>query len=63
MSDLADNANEHIEREEESAIKEIQARRAAQPVGAPGDCDLCGEYMLRLVDGACAPCRDRYKLP
>lgn len=63
MSDLADDASEHIEREEESAIKEIQARRAAQPAGSPGDCDLCGEYMLRLVDGACAPCRDRYKLP
>lgn len=63
MSDPADEANDHIEREEAAALREIQARRAAQPKGIPGECDLCGEFMLRLVDGACAPCRDRYKLP
>lgn len=63
MNDEADNAAEHIEREEAAAIAAIQAKRAAQPVGIAGECDLCGEWMLRLVDGACAPCRDRYKLP
>jgi hypothetical protein len=63
MNDEADNAAEHIEREEAAAIKAIQAKRAAQPEGVAGKCDLCGEWMLRLVDGACAPCRDRYKLP
>jgi hypothetical protein len=63
MSDPIDEANDHIERVEAAALKEIQLKRAAQPVGVPGECDLCGEYMLRLVDGACAPCRDRYKLP
>lgn len=63
MNDDADNANEHIEREEAAAIKAIQARRDAQPIGHEGECDLCGERMLRLVDGVCAPCRDRYKLP
>jgi class 3 adenylate cyclase len=31
--------------------------------GAPGECELCGEWSGRLVRGACAPCRDRYKLP
>ena len=31
--------------------------------GEPGDCDLCGEWASRLVGGACAPCRDRYRLP
>lgn len=63
MSDEADTANEYIERRESEALKAIQAKRLEQPVGVEGDCDLCGEYMLRLVGGACAPCRDRYKLP
>lgn len=36
--------------------------RLIQP-GSPGDCELCGEWSARLVGGACAPCRDRYKLP
>lgn len=31
--------------------------------GAPGECELCGEWSGHLVRGACAPCRDRYKLP
>ena len=63
MSDEIDIANDRIAREEAAAIKAVQAKLDAQPVGVPGECDLCGEYMLRLVDGACAPCRDRYKLP
>lgn len=34
--------------------------RASQPerVGAAGDCDDCGHYMPRLVDGLCGFCRD-----
>ena len=31
--------------------------------GGPGICDLCGEDMPRLINGVCAPCRDRFKLP
>lgn len=31
--------------------------------GSPGECDLCGEHSMRLIEGACAPCRDRYHLP
>lgn len=63
MSDEADNANEHIEREESQSIKSVRAKVLLQPVGVPGDCDLCGEYMVRLVNGACGFCRDKYKLP
>lgn len=63
MSDEVDTANDHIEREEAAALKAVQAKRLAQPVGSPGDCDLCGEYMVRLVNGACGFCRDKYKLP
>ena len=33
------------------------------PEGKPGICDLCGEWSARLIDGACASCRDKYKLP
>lgn len=33
------------------------------PPGVPGDCDLCGDWSGRLIGGACAPCRDRYRLP
>lgn len=32
------------------------------PPGAPGECEMCGEWSGRLVDGACAPCRDKYGL-
>lgn len=30
--------------------------------GIAGDCDYCGEWSGRLIGGACAPCRDRYRL-
>jgi hypothetical protein len=45
------------------ARREHAARQAAAdiPAGRPGDCDLCGEWTARLVEGACAPCRDRYR--
>lgn len=33
------------------------------PPGEPGDCEMCGEWSGRLVGGACAPCREKYKLP
>ena len=55
MADQVDIANERIEREE-------AARKPDPYVIAPGnagDCDLCGEWSGRLIDGACAPCRDR----
>lgn len=46
------------------AQREHAARQAAAniPAGQPGDCDLCGEWTARLVGGACAPCRDHYRL-
>ena len=59
MADEVDFANEMSEKRLAMLIKQ-----ASKPlrVGTPGDCDLCGEYTSRLVDGVCAPCRDRYKL-
>lgn len=63
MSDLIDAANERAA--EFTGDREAAVRRAAEaiPVGNPGECDLCGNWSGRLVGGACAPCRDRYRLP
>jgi len=41
----------------------IQAARGDIKPGTAGECDLCGEWSGRLINGACAPCRDWYKLP
>lgn len=62
MSDQIDIANDRVLSDTSKAIA-AAARAAAQiPVSEPGECDLCGEWSGRLVDGVCAPCRDRYKL-
>ena len=60
MPDMLDLVQEHEGEHRADAIRD-----AAKPIpeGAPGDCDLCGEWSGRLVNGACAPCRDHYKLP
>jgi hypothetical protein len=57
--DEADYANEQAEKRLAILIK-----RASKPLvkGVQGDCDLCGEWSGRLVEGVCAPCRDRYKI-
>jgi len=41
----------------------IEGRRFELEPGEPGDCELCGEWSSRLIAGACAPGRDRYRLP
>lgn len=58
--DEIDRADAEIERNLAESIR--RASRELKP-GVPGDCDLCGEWCGRLVDGACARCRDKYKLP
>lgn len=63
MSDDADRASVDSERLEQANIDEVRRRAAAMPVGKQGDCDLCGEWSGRLVEGVCAPCRDLHKLP
>lgn len=52
---------------DEDMQEDAKARRRASttyeiPKGEPGDCDMCGEWSARLIDGVCAPCRDRYRL-
>lgn len=61
MSDEIDKANEHQDEMTDRKIKQIRLNSQIKK-GIPGDCELCGEHSMRLVDGVCAPCRDRYKL-
>lgn len=61
--DIIDQANDRAALDTASCVATVRARAAAIPVGTPGDCDLCGEWFGRLVDGNCAHCRDKYRLP
>lgn len=63
MADDIDRANDKAMAMQESAESEVRYQAQHTPVGEPGDCDLCGEWSGRLVDGACASCRDLYRLP
>lgn len=59
MADLADIAQEQIERDEQARKPDLYVINP----GTVGDCDLCGEGSGRLIQGVCAPCRDRRRLP
>lgn len=61
MADMVDLAQEYNERAYSRFEAEI-AKRAAIPAGKSGDCDICGEWSGRLINGACAPCRDKHNL-
>lgn len=61
--DVIDRGNARAEQILDAAIAEVRYQAQAIPAGEPGDCDLCGEWSGRLVNGVCAPCRDRYRLP
>lgn len=54
--DDADRAQTLIE--EQLARNIAAARGVPLASGTTGECDLCGEWSGRLVDGLCAPCRD-----
>lgn len=63
---MADEVDRQLARDEvldAMNLKRVREQAAQIPVGNPGDCDLCGEWSGRLVDGVCAPCRDLHKLP
>ena len=62
MADDIDRTNDYLEKMLNSKIDGIR-EKAKLKKGEAGECDLCGEWMLRLIQGACPPCRDRYKLP
>ena len=60
--DEADRAAPEIERALSQALRQLE-RYGGLPAGTPGECELCGEWSGRLIGAACAPCRDKYKLP
>lgn len=62
MTDEVDISNDNIQHDIERRVEEVR-RNAELPPGEPGDCERCGEWSGRLVNGICAPCRDRFKLP
>lgn len=63
MSDELDLVEETTSAEKADRIMHISALARAIPVGYAGECDICLNHSPRLVDGVCARCRDRYKLP
>ena len=63
MADEADKTADRMEVEEAANIAEIRRKAAEIPKGKPGECERCVEPSWRLVGGACAPCRDKFKLP
>jgi len=63
MADIADVTGERMEVQEAADIAEIRRKANEIPKGVPGECERCGEPSWRLVGGACAPCRDTFKLP
>lgn len=63
MADIADYSDEKITNVVNDELGRISRKAAQIPQGNPGECDLCGEHSGRLIDGACSPCRDRYRLP
>lgn len=62
MADVADNADDLIEREQAEGIRKAAENAAKIPQGSPGECEWCGEYFARLVGGACGRCRDHHRL-
>ena len=60
MADDFDRASDLEEFYRSEALKNIDP---TMPKGVEGDCDFCGEWSGRLVGDACAPCRDKYRLP
>lgn len=60
--DDVDITDERTRQALEASLSRVRQAAAQMPAGKPGECDLCGEWSGRLVAGACAPCRDRYKL-
>lgn len=63
MADEIDLAQEREHIATTSALNQVRKQAARIEPGVPGDCDLCGEWSARLIRGACAPCRDKWRLP
>lgn len=62
MTDEVDTAQDAELQDTERAIAAVREAAKIIPAGEPGNCDLCGEWWGRLVNGVCCHCRDRYKI-
>lgn len=63
LGDIIDRANDKAQAQLDGALDAVRHAASKIEPGEPGDCELCGEWTSRLVGGACAPCRDHYRLP
>ncbi|OGO33103.1 MAG: hypothetical protein A2Z03_02225 [Chloroflexi bacterium RBG_16_56_8] len=63
MADIIDLGSAREQRDRDTALEAARTAAANIQPGNAGECDLCGEHSMRLVQGACAPCRDKYHLP
>ena len=63
MADEIDHAQDREQATTGSAVAYVRAQAAKIKEGTTGDCDLCGEYFARIVNGACGRCRDKFNLP
>lgn len=59
MADAADRAQQTTDLITNNQINNARADIAP---GKPGECDDCGEWTGRLIEGICAPCRDMNEL-
>lgn len=57
--DECDRAQMREESVRDGAVEDAMHKARQIPKGEPGECDFCGEWSGRLVNGACAPCRDK----
>lgn len=58
MSDEIDIANDRIEIESERNLRKVMNSANKMPKGSTGECDECGLYFSRIVNGMCGRCRD-----
>ena len=58
--DEADNAQMSIETIIDIQLANTMRAAANIPTGEAGECDGCGEFFSRTVDGLCGFSRDKY---
>lgn len=60
---MSDDADRALAIQDEHLGASLRRINAAIPTGVKGECDECGEIMLRLVGGRCGYCRDGRRPP
>ena len=59
-SDVIDASDYIIEAMKNDGIAEASRKAAEMPAGEAGECDGCGEFFTRIVNGYCGHCRDKF---